>query len=73
MNVLLLLIAVAAVSTLIGWAIANGRQEAREEAMQREMERVRHSFEASLARREADLRRLTGALIETMQNGTKPK
>jgi hypothetical protein len=72
MTVLLLLIAVAAMSALIGWAISNSRQDAREEAMRREIERVQHSFEASLVRREADLRRLAGTLIETLKNGNKP-
>lgn len=68
MEILALIIALTAAGIGIGWGLSTSRQAAREEAMQREADRVRHAFEASLARREADVRRLTSAVIDTLRN-----
>jgi hypothetical protein len=67
-DILVLLIALVTVGIWTGCAFSNSRQVAREEAMQRELERMRHSIDANLARREADLRRMVGVVIEAIRN-----
>lgn len=71
MNLLILLLALTTICSLAGLAIVTARRSDREESMALEAERLRRSLEATMARREDDVRRLIGVLLESIRSADK--